>query len=114
MCSSDLPATNRPYTARYIGSLVADFHRNLIKGGIYIYPGTTKNPNGKLRLLYECDPLAFLIEQAGGRASNGFKRIMELDATELHQRTPMFIGSTKMVEEAEAFMAKYQEVPARS
>ncbi|MGD1846983.1 MAG: class 1 fructose-bisphosphatase [Salibacteraceae bacterium] len=113
-CQDHDPATNRPYTARYIGSLVADFHRNLIKGGIYIYPGTTKNPNGKLRLLYECDPLAFLIEQAGGRASNGFKRIMELDATELHQRTPMFIGSTKMVEEAEAFMAKYQEVPARS
>ena len=113
-CQDHDPATNRPYTARYIGSLVADFHRNLIKGGIYIYPGTTKTPNGKLRLLYECDPLAFLIEQAGGRASNGFKRIMELDATELHQRTPMFIGSTKMVEEAEAFMAKYQEVPARS
>lgn len=110
-CQDHDPETNRPYTARYIGSLVADFHRNLIKGGIYIYPGTTKNPKGKLRLLYECDPLAFLIEQAGGKASDGYQPIMDIEATELHQRTPFFVGSTKMVEEAEAFLAKYSEVP---
>lgn len=91
----------RNYSARYIGSLVADFHRNLLKGGIYIYPSTPKSPNGKLRLLYECNPLAMVVEQAGGKASNGKERIMNLELTELHQRTPFFVGSTKMVEEAE-------------
>lgn len=92
--------TNRPYTARYIGSLVADFHRNLIKGGIYIYPSTTKAPDGKLRLLYEANPLAFIVEQAGGMATDGKQRIMDIKPTELHQRVPLFIGSKEMVEEA--------------
>ena len=91
---------DQPKSARYIGSLVADFHRNLIKGGIYIYPGTQKAPNGKLRLLYECNPLAFIVEQAGGLATDGKRRIMEIEPTELHQRTPYFVGSKKMVEKA--------------
>lgn len=104
--SSDKP-NGKSYTARYIGSLVADFHRNLIKGGIYIYPGTNKNPDGKLRLLYECSPLAFIIEQAGGKASDGRKRIMEIQPHELHQRVPLFIGSKKMVEQAEDFVNKF-------
>ena len=98
--------TNRPHTGRYIGSLVADFHRNLIKGGIYIYPSTVSSPNGKLRLLYECNPLAFLTEQAGGKASDGRKRIMEIKPTELHQRVPYFVGNTEMVEKAEEFIGK--------
>jgi fructose-1,6-bisphosphatase I len=91
------------YTARYIGSLVADFHRNLLKGGIYIYPATQKDKNGKLRLMYECNALAFLAEQAGGTASDGIQRIMELQPERLHQRTPLFIGSKKMVEKAMSF-----------
>lgn len=99
-------ATNRPYTLRYIGSLVADFHRNLIKGGIYIYPPTYKSPNGKLRLLYECNPLAFIAEQAGSKATDGFRRILEIEPTDIHQRVPLYIGSTKMVEKAEDYMAK--------
>jgi fructose-1,6-bisphosphatase I len=101
-------ATNRPFTSRYIGSLVADFHRNLLKGGIYIYPRGTKAPNGKLRLLYECNPMAFLMEQAGGKASDGYRRIMDLEPQELHQRVPFFCGSTKMVEKAEAFMEEFK------
>jgi fructose-1,6-bisphosphatase I len=106
-CQQDDPATLRPYTTRYVGSLVADFHRNLIRGGIYIYPGTLKNPYGKLRLLYECNPIAFLAEQAGGKASDGFKRILDIKPTELHQRVPFFVGSTSMVEKAEEMMRKY-------
>ena len=98
---------------RYIGSLVADFHRNLLKGGIFIYPSTLKSPKGKLRLLYECNPLAFIIEQAGGKASNGFKRIVELQPTSLHERTPLFIGSADMVAMAEDYMAKYSQVEAK-
>ncbi len=94
----------RPYTSRYIGSLVSDFHRNMIKGGIYIYPNTAKDPNGKLRLLYECNPMAFIAEQAGAKASNGYERIMDIQPTELHQRVPFFCGSSKMVEKAESFM----------
>ncbi|EDP98547.1 class 1 fructose-bisphosphatase [Kordia algicida OT-1] len=95
---------DRPYTSRYIGSLVSDFHRNLIKGGIYIYPQTAKAPNGKLRLLYECNPMAFLAEQANGLATDGFQRIMDIKPTELHQRVPIFCGSRKMVEKAKEFM----------
>ena len=95
---------NRPYTSRYIGSLVSDFHRNMIKGGIYLYPGNSKNPNGKLRLLYECIPMAFLAEQANGKASDGFTRILDIKPTELHQRVPFFCGSKNMVEKAEEFM----------
>lgn len=95
---------NRPYTSRYIGSLVSDFHRNMIKGGIYIYPSTAKDPKGKLRLLYECNPMAFIAEQAGAKASDGFQRIMDIEPTELHQRVPFFCGSRLMVEKAESFM----------
>ena len=98
---------NRPYTSRYIGSLVADIHRNMIKGGIYLYPTSSKAPKGKLRLLYECNPMAFIAEQAGGSASDGFGRIMEIIPTELHERVPFFCGSTNMVTKAEEFMAKY-------
>ncbi len=100
---------NRPYTSRYIGSLVSDFHRNMIKGGIYLYPTTTKNPKGKLRLLYECNPIAFLTEQAKGKASDGYKRILDIKPTELHQRVPFFCGSKTMVKKAEEFMASYPE-----
>ena len=100
---------NRPYTSRYIGSLVADFHRNMIKGGIYIYPSTSQSPRGKLRLLYECNPMAFLTEQAGGKASDGFRRILDIEPTELHQRTPFFCGSRKMVEKVEEFMRNAPE-----
>lgn len=103
-----LEEEDRPYTSRYIGSLVSDFHRNMIKGGIYIYPTSSKAPNGKLRLLYECNPMAFLAEQSGGKASDGYNRIMEIQPTELHQRVPFFCGSRKMVEKAEEFMAKYR------
>ncbi|ESU28991.1 fructose-bisphosphatase [Flavobacterium limnosediminis JC2902] len=99
---------DRPYTSRYIGSLVSDFHRNMIKGGVYIYPTSSKAPNGKLRLLYECNPMAFIAEQAGGKASDGYGRIMEIQPTELHQRVPFFCGSQNMVEKAEEFMAKYK------
>ncbi len=100
---------NRPYTSRYIGSLVSDFHRNMIKGGIYLYPTSTKNPQGKLRLLYECNPMAFLAEQANGKASDGYMRILDIKPTELHQRVPFFCGSITMVDKVEEFMAKYPE-----
>lgn len=99
-CQQTLEGHNRPYSGRYIGSLVADFHRNLIKGGIYIYPDTITDPEGKLRLLYECNPLAFIAEQAGGLATTGRKRVMEIEPERLHQRIPFFVGSKKMVEEA--------------
>jgi len=99
---------DRPYTSRYIGSLVSDFHRNMIKGGIYIYPTSSKAPSGKLRLLYECNPMAFIAEQAGGKASDGYQRIMDIKPTELHQRVPFFCGSKNMVEKAEEFMGKYK------
>ena len=95
---------DRPYTSRYIGSLVSDIHRNMIKGGIYLYPTSSKAPKGKLRLLYECNPMAFIAEQANGKASDGFNRIMEIQPTELHERVPFFCGSINMVEKAEEFM----------
>ncbi len=97
------PATNRPYSTRYIGSLVADFHRNLLTGGIFIYPPTTKHLKGKLRLMYEANPLAFICEQAGGRATNGRDRILDIQPLELHQRTPLYIGSVDDVIVAEEF-----------
>ena len=96
----------RTHTARFMGSLVADFHRNLIKGGVYIYPNTSAAPEGRLRLLYECAPLAWIIEEAGGKASDGNKRIMEIVVDKLHRRVPFFIGSKEMVEKAEYFMNK--------
>lgn len=97
---------DKEYSGRYIGSLVADFHRNLLKGGIYIYPSTAKAPNGKLRLLYECNALSFIIEQAGGKACDGSRRIMDIQPNELHQRVPLFIGSKKMVERAEVMFSE--------
>ncbi len=111
-CQVEDEATSRPYSLRYIGSLVADFHRNLLKGGIFIYPGTAQAPNGKLRLLYECNPLAMIAEQAGGKASDGSHRILDMRPEALHQRTPYFIGSKSMVEKAEEFMKKYSTVEA--
>jgi fructose-1,6-bisphosphatase I len=100
----------KEFSARYIGSLVADFHRNLLKGGIYIYPPTKKTPNGKLRLLYECNSLAFIVEQAGGLATDGQKRIMELDPKELHQRVPLYIGSKELVEKAHELRLKTESL----
>ena len=95
---------DRPYTSRYIGSLVSDFHRNMIKGGIYLYPTNSKNPKGKLRLLYECNPMALLAEQANGKASDGTTRILDIAPTKLHQLVPFICGSSAMVEKAEEFM----------
>ncbi|NOY38131.1 MAG: class 1 fructose-bisphosphatase [Chlorobi bacterium] len=90
-------STRRPWTSRYIGSLVADFHRNLLKGGIYLYPPTRKAPEGKLRLLYECNPIGFIAEQAGGKAVNGHENILEISPLSLHQRTPFYVGPVKMI-----------------
>jgi len=97
-CINKLQDRPKPYSLRYIGSMVADIHRNLIKGGIFMYPISKKRPNGKLRLLYECNPMSFIVEQAGGIATDGNRRIMEIEPTELHQRCPIFMGSPKMVE----------------
>ena len=94
----------RPFTSRYIGSLVSDFHRNMIKGGIFLYPQTAKNPNGKLRLLYECNPIAFICEQAGGLAINGEKNILDIEPVELHERTPFYCGSEKMIQKFQKFI----------
>jgi fructose-1,6-bisphosphatase I len=96
--------SGHPYSSRYVGSLVADFHRNLLYGGIFLYPGDKKNPRGKLRVLYEAAPLAFIAEQAGGRASNGEIRILDLEPTSLHERTPLFLGSPRDVDECEQFI----------
>ena len=111
-CKEEDKSTNRPYSSRYIGTFVADFHRNLLKGGIFIYPPTAKAPNGKLRLLYEVNPLAMLTEQAGGRATDGHRRVLEIDPTGLHMRTPLFIGSENMVLKAEEFLAMGEAVTA--
>lgn len=100
---------DRPYTSRYIGSMVSDIHRNMIKGGIFIYPKSSKATNGKLRLLYECNPMAYIVEQAGGKASDGFRRILDIQPKQLHERAPFFCGSKKMVEKAEEFMSTYEE-----
>lgn len=96
----EVQADGKPYSGRYIGSLVADFHRSLIKGGIYIYPRTNQSPKGKLRLLYECNPLAMIAEQAGGLATDGTERILDIEPTQLHQRCGFFVGSKKMMEKA--------------
>ncbi len=107
-CQEEDKPTKRPYTSRYIGSLVSDFHRNLIKGGIYMYPSTSSHPNCKLRLLYECNPMAFLIEQAGGKAIAGpGQRILDIPPTQLHQRCPLFVGSPKMVDTLEGFIKQH-------
>jgi fructose-1,6-bisphosphatase I len=102
--------SNRPYTSRYIGSLVADFHRNLLKGGIFIYPETSKNCNGKLRLMYECNPIAFIAEQAGGMATDGNGRILEIKPDSLHQRVPFYTGSTNMVKKTEEFLHFFNNI----
>lgn len=99
-CMEENKEEDRPYSHRYIGSMVADMHRTLIKGGIFLYPADKKNKSGKLRLQYECNPMAFLIEAAGGVASTGDKRILDVEPSELHQRVPVYIGSKKMVEKA--------------
>jgi fructose-1,6-bisphosphatase I len=103
-CQKKTEADGGPYTQRYIGSMVADVHRNLIKGGIFMYPQMKDKPNGKLRLLYECNPFAFIVEVAGGRATDGYRRILEIVPAELHQRTAFFVGSKEMMEELEACM----------
>lgn len=105
----DDKASNKPYTLRYIGSLVSDFHRNLIKGGIYIYPTTLASPKGKLRLMYEANPMAMIIDQAGGKATDGFQDILEIEPTDIHQRVPLFVGSEAMVEESMRFMREYSD-----
>jgi fructose-1,6-bisphosphatase I len=102
-CKEKDADTSRPYGARYIGSLIADFHRNLLKGGIFIYPPTAKDPNGKLRLVYECNTMAWIVEQAGGLASTGLHRILDVKPEKLHQRVPIFIGSRNMVNQAVEF-----------
>lgn len=101
-CKDD--SSKNPYSGRYIGSLVADVHRNMLKGGIYMYPGTISKPNGKLRLLYECNPFAMIIEQAGGKATDGKQRILDIEPTELHQRVPFFCGSKNMIEKLESYL----------
>jgi fructose-1,6-bisphosphatase I len=109
LCQNKSKENGGPYTQRYIGSMVSDVHRNLIKGGIFMYPGTTDKPKGKLRLLYECNPFAFIVEAAGGIATNGEQRILDIQPTELHQRTPLFIGSKNMMEELESCVRSEQE-----
>jgi fructose-1,6-bisphosphatase I len=100
--------TARPYTSRYIGSLVSDFHRNLLKGGIFLYPGNKKAPMGKLRLVYECNPIAFIALQAGGRASDGRRSLLEIAPSSLHQRSPFYVGSVNMVRKIEEFLDFYR------
>jgi len=106
-CQVEDEKSHRPYISRYTGSMVADLHRSLIKGGIFIYPVTARAPNGKLRLVYECNPMAFIVEQAGGKASNGYQRIMELNVDDMHQRSAIVIGSMNMVAKAEELLQKY-------
>jgi len=103
-CKEEMESEGRPYSARYIGSMVSDFHRNMLNGGIYLYPATKKNPQGKLRLLYECNPMAMIIENADGRAHNGKQRILDIEPSELHQRCPFFTGSANMMTELERFI----------
>ncbi|MFD2553213.1 class 1 fructose-bisphosphatase [Sphingobacterium tabacisoli] len=105
-CQEEDTGTNRPYTSRYIGSMVADIHRNLLLGGVFIYPQTALQPKGKLRLMYECNPIAFIIEQAGGKATTGTERILEIAPEELHQRVPAILGSTDMVNKVLEFLDK--------
>lgn len=107
-CQVEDSKSNRPYTSRYIGSLVSDFHRNLIKGGIFLYPSSSLHPSGKLRLLYECNPMAFLAEQAGGLAISGVQeRVLDIEPHELHQRVPFFVGSRNMVQKLERFLREF-------
>ncbi len=105
-CQKKSKSDGGPYTQRYIGSMVSDVHRNLIKGGIFLYPATVSKPGGKLRLLYECNPFAFIAEVAGGKATDGRQRILDIQPTELHQRSPFFVGSRLMMEELETYLKK--------
>jgi fructose-1,6-bisphosphatase I len=107
-CQKKTKENGGPYTQRYIGSMVADIHRNLIKGGIFMYPAVLDKPKGKLRVMYECNPCAFIIEVAGGKATNGKQRMLEVQPTGLHQRTPFFAGSKLMMEELESFMGNIE------
>jgi len=109
-CQKKTKANGGPYTQRYVGSMVADIHRNLIKGGIFMYPGTIDRPEGKLRLQYECNPFAFIIEVAGGMATNGRERILDIQPGSLHQRSPLFIGSSNMMKELEACLRSSEKV----
>ncbi|MEX2115732.1 MAG: class 1 fructose-bisphosphatase [Bacteroidota bacterium] len=106
--------TRRPYSGRYIGSMVADLHRTLLYGGIFMYPGETRNPNGKLRLMYEANPVSFIVEQAGGRSSNGLSRILDVKPTALHQRTPLFVGSEEDVCIAEEFLQGKRDITSKA
>jgi len=108
-CQADDKANNKPYTLRYIGSLVSDFHRNLIKGGIYIYPTTLNSPKGKLRLIYEANPMAMIAEQAGGKGTDGYKDILEIKPLDIHQRVPLYIGSESMVNESMKFLHEFSD-----
>jgi len=107
-CQVEDESTNRPYTARYIGSMVADLHRTLIKGGIFIYPASTRYPQGKLRLMYECNPLSYIIEQAGGTAIDGKERIMEKKPGSIHERSPIYIGSSENVKKVKELLDQYE------
>jgi len=103
ICQTKEKATGGPYTQRYIGSMVSDVHRNLLKGGIFMYPGTVEKPGGKLRLMYECNPFAFIVEVAGGLATDGHQRVLEIQPGDVHQRTPFFVGSKLMMEELQTY-----------
>ena len=103
-CQEKDEESHRPYTSRYIGSLVSDFHRNLLCGGIFLYPANEKAPLGKLRLVYECNPIAFIAEQAGGLASDGKQNILNITPSTLHQRSPFYVGSKNMVRKTEEFL----------
>ena len=105
-CQQKNASNGGPYTQRYIGSMVADLHRNLVKGGIFMYPSILDKPKGKLRLMYECNPFAFILEVAGGRATNGVQRILDIEPTHLHQRCPLFAGSKGMMDELETYLNK--------
>lgn len=105
-CQKKTKDNGGPYTQRYIGSMVSDVHRNLIKGGIFLYPATVSKPGGKLRLLYECNPFAFITEVAGGKATDGRQRILDIQPTELHQRSPFYVGSRLMMEELETYLKR--------
>ncbi len=106
-CQERDTETSRPYTSRYIGSLVSDFHRNLLKGGIFLYPENESAPSGKLRLIYECNPISFIAEQAGGMATDGYDRILEVDPRTLHERSPFYVGSANMVKQVGGLILQY-------
>ncbi|MFY0683605.1 MAG: class 1 fructose-bisphosphatase [Balneola sp.] len=108
-CQEEDPESDRPYSARYIGSMVADLHRTLIKGGIFIYPHSKRYPSGKLRLMYECNPLSFIIEQAGGMATDGHRRIMEIEPKAIHEQTPIYIGSKENVSQVMDFLHEFAD-----